>query len=181
MATKLQRNGAYGWALMSTRSLSNRIHMISDAVDTFKRIADIDSIAFCGSSGSAAAFHLAMKHDLGLIYVRKKDEHSHGWSVEINEPCGRYIIVDDFISSGRTIQWIVSQINERVTSFSRIDNQKYKCELHGVVLYDSEIAVREDYKLVPDQSVIVAGAAYTTEDLEREYVSWAVDRKKKKR
>ena len=86
---------------------------LKEAVKGFSKYATkVDAIAFSGSSGCAIAFAIAMKYKLPLIYVRKKNEKSHGSMVECNctDPIYRYMIVDDFTYSGKTVQHIVSSV-----------------------------------------------------------------------
>jgi len=72
-----------------------------------------DAIAFRGVSGSAVAFPLAVAAGKGLLCVRK-----HGVSHSRLDIEGtligreRYIIVDDFINSGKTLMSIKESIEE---------------------------------------------------------------------
>ncbi len=70
-----------------------------------------------------------------MIYVRKKTEQSHGAAIEFNGgyKCGvkNYLIVDDFISTGATINYIVETID---TYTAEHDIQK--ANLFGVLCYD---------------------------------------------
>jgi adenine/guanine phosphoribosyltransferase-like PRPP-binding protein len=77
------------------------------------------AIAFSGSSGAALAFPVAYATGLSLIHARKRDS-SH-W-VEDNSRCKggivegtlgakKYIIIDDFISSGTTVDRILRDVN----------------------------------------------------------------------
>ena len=47
-----------------------------------KKRGEIDALAFSGNSGGGMCYPLSYKFGRKLIYVRKKDEHSHGYSVE---------------------------------------------------------------------------------------------------
>lgn len=78
---------------------------------------DFDAIAFSGYSGALFAPIIAYRLNKHVIIVRKDAEESHSsMCVEGFIPQGvRYIIIDDFISTGLTIQNMYEKIkNERV-------------------------------------------------------------------
>src|SRR5574337_120294 len=85
-----------------------------------KKEYDFDSIAFCGISGAAMAFVIAHQMNLPLVCVRKKGESSHyvsqgftnGRLCEGNIGTRKYIIVDDVISSGNTVNYIMDSIEK---------------------------------------------------------------------
>jgi adenine/guanine phosphoribosyltransferase-like PRPP-binding protein len=68
-----------------------------------------DSIAFSGMSGAIMAPILATRLEKHLILVRKEQEHTYSHSynaIEGYRKCSKYIIVDDFICSGETVERI---------------------------------------------------------------------------
>lgn len=77
-----------------------------------------DTIAFTGISGSAMAFILSHWLDIPLLCVRKKGENSHYHKqtnrlVEGNvKDIKKYVIVDDFISSGSTVKHVIESIRD---------------------------------------------------------------------
>jgi len=74
---------------------------------------DFDSVAFRGMSGALIAPSIALVMDKTMLMVRKthskEDSHS-SHSVEGDTAARRYIIVDDFISTGETAQAIVNEV-----------------------------------------------------------------------
>lgn len=69
-----------------------------------------DAIAFTGNSGAGVAYPLSAKYGYPLICVRK-GESSHGKSIEAcNTRIKNFIIVDDQISTGRTIDRILTAL-----------------------------------------------------------------------
>lgn len=83
-----------------------------------------DAIVFTGNSGALVASPLAMALNKKLILIRKGEEIlSHGELIE-GSISGRYIILDDFIASGKTI--------DRVTEF--LKDTTGKCV--GIILYN---------------------------------------------
>jgi adenine/guanine phosphoribosyltransferase-like PRPP-binding protein len=73
---------------------------------------DFEAIACCGLSGSLVAPDVARKLDKKLVIVRK-NEGSHGHDVELsfNEDIGNYVIVDDLVESGKTINLIRKRLH----------------------------------------------------------------------
>lgn len=104
------------------RILSNYMHavyhlptfakILRESVATIKKYQKrhkIDAIAFTGTSGAALAYPLSLRLKLPLICVRKEKSHAR-LSVEGNYSATKYLIVDDFISSGKTIKSIRQKI-----------------------------------------------------------------------
>lgn len=78
-----------------------------------------DTIAFSGISGASMAFILASRLKLPLLNIRKMDENSHyvkqmGTLIEGNTGASKYMIVDDFISSGDTVNHIIATIKREM-------------------------------------------------------------------
>jgi adenine/guanine phosphoribosyltransferase-like PRPP-binding protein len=91
------------------------------------------ALACCGSSGMMAAAVLTVALDIPVVYVRKKDENSHGSSVESNSvgiAIPKYLIVDDFICTGSTLDRVVDGIEKFADR-----NQMLRPECMGVYLY----------------------------------------------
>ncbi len=96
---------------------------IRACLDVAKRLKDergFDTIAFCGMSGAAMSFILAHEMNLPLLCVRKKGESSHyvnGYDdrmLEGNLTTEKYLLVDDFISSGKTVNYILDTIKKDI-------------------------------------------------------------------
>lgn len=78
------------------------------------RRKDFDSLAFSGSSGAAIAYPVGALLGCHLSHARKNDGNHHGregsvegWTRDHDSPAIRYVIVDDFISSGATMERII--------------------------------------------------------------------------
>lgn len=101
----------YGWIGRSPEKLQE---LLTRAVDLFEHSVGTlpDAIAFTGSSGAAIAFPLALRYKLPLIYIRKAGEKSHGGYIECNYSghIKNYMIVDDFMATGRTLRRIKIQV-----------------------------------------------------------------------
>ena len=72
-----------------------------------------DSIAFRGMSGAIIAPFIAAKLNKQLIMVRKNDNSAHSiCRVEGYSKVKRYIIVDDFVETGKTAATIYFEIKD---------------------------------------------------------------------
>lgn len=88
-------------------ALQKSIEMLTEfGLDRF------DSIAFRGMSGALLAPALCAALGKDVIIVRKDDGSHSSHKVEGNSLCDRYIIVDDFISSGQTVNITMDMIKE---------------------------------------------------------------------
>jgi len=92
----------------------------------------VETIAVQGTSGSSVAYPVSFVSGLKVCYVRKVSEHSasHGNEIE-NHPCDKpYVIIDDFISSGDTINRIRNRIKGNcvgvIEYIASVDNEYSK-------------------------------------------------------
>jgi adenine/guanine phosphoribosyltransferase-like PRPP-binding protein len=70
-----------------------------------------DSLAFRGMSGAVIAPPVAIALKKHLIMVRKPEEPTHSdFPVEGNINSRKYIIIDDFMSSGKTARAIIEAV-----------------------------------------------------------------------
>jgi adenine/guanine phosphoribosyltransferase-like PRPP-binding protein len=84
-----------------------------------RKETEYDTIAFSGTSGHAMAFILGHALNIPLLLVRKEKDGSHysgyrSTPLEGNFGTRRYLVVDDFISSGRTANYIINCINKEL-------------------------------------------------------------------
>lgn len=113
MQTPFTYGGCYGWAQLPPVTLAHSIKKGAADIVRLRKKVPFDAVAFSGSSGAAIAFYLAVQYQIPLIYVRKKNEQSHGQDVEcnlINSTIDTYLIVDDFIDTGKTVDFIINRI-----------------------------------------------------------------------
>ena len=123
----------YGWANMSPRFFSKRIKDSIKRIKELKKELKFDAVAFRGSSGCALGFPLVVSLEIPVIYVRKPEEEAHGQPVEYisNVPIRKYLIIDDFMSTGSTVKAIISKIESIGTG--DVDEIKPQCV--GVFFY----------------------------------------------
>jgi adenine/guanine phosphoribosyltransferase-like PRPP-binding protein len=81
-------------------------------VKEIKRKFPFTHIAFRGSSGAAMAFPVSVATGIPLVHVRKLREKSHGCPIEGRGTCNRYVILDDFICSGETVNAIANKLEK---------------------------------------------------------------------
>ncbi len=97
-------------------------------IETLKKIIEkttgnnFDAIAFQGLSGSLIAPILAFQLNKKMIVLRKENSHSK-YKVEGYLEARRVIIIDDLISSGRTMKTIIGFLKSK------------ECEILGVFMY----------------------------------------------
>ena len=125
----------YGWAGITPAEFTERMKLASARFLKLKKEIDIDALAFCGSSGCAIAFSLATTHHIPLIYVRKLNESSHSnYTVECNDSTiniKKYLIVDDFVDTGGTVNHIVKSIRKYARNVGA-----YPAKPVGVLCFD---------------------------------------------
>lgn len=85
-----------------------KIDQTIEAIEKSK--LSFDAIAFRGSSGAACAYPISYMTGRSLIHVRKPTENAHSSRLIEGNPMQvvkNYIIVDDFIATGATINCIM--------------------------------------------------------------------------
>lgn len=98
-----------------TKNLRERIQLAVRALRAWDQ--HFDAIAFSGMSGALIGPGVALRMNKEMIMVRKptatgaRDSHSDHW-VEGDTAAGNYIIVDDFIDSGKTRDYIKHKLEE---------------------------------------------------------------------
>ena len=107
------------------------INKIADQLADLKKKTKFGAIAFRGTSGAAMAYPLSAQLNIPLICVRRAKEPSHGFSIEgTQRNIRKYVIIDDFMESGKTIKAILAAIDKKK---DYVDDGKAECV--GIVLY----------------------------------------------
>ncbi len=118
-------------------TVDNTIH----AAERMMKAHPFDAIAFTGTSGAALAYILSHWMNVPVVCVRKESERSHYPSylgrLEGFVAFQRYMIVDDFISSGATIDKIRDEIAKVVKTATCV----------GIVLYSR--TADSEYRSLP--------------------------------
>lgn len=97
---------------LSAKNLQSYIARMVDLLFTHSH--EFDAIAFRGVSGALIAPSVAATLGKELLLVRKPNERAHTYSkVEgVKGEAQRYIILDDFISAGSTVNSILEAVRE---------------------------------------------------------------------
>ena len=120
-------HSAYHHTAFRPVELKKTVERVAKKVKTLKKKLKFDAIAFRGISGSCVAFPVSYLTGIPLICVRKEKNH-HGNTVEgPAQDVMKYIIIDDFICTGDTLEAIIKKI-------SGSKEEGAKCV--GIVLYD---------------------------------------------
>jgi len=91
-----------------------KVNQVARKINAFRKHNQVDAIAFTGHSGSAFAYALSYKLGIPLICIRKKPDKSHYSSFyEGRTNVRKYIIVDDFIETGKTLDRIRQDVKFR--------------------------------------------------------------------
>lgn len=126
-------HACYHDTVFSPKELKKTVNRTVRKLLKLKKKIKFDAIAFRGVSGSGVAFPVSMLMGMPVIYVRKDKEKTHGEKIEATEHVvKRYIVIDDFISSGDTVREIVAKIDRIIP---RMDEPKPVCV--GIFLYDA--------------------------------------------
>lgn len=123
----------YLFDVFSTRELAATVRWCVKRVLALRAKHRFDSIAFTGISGAAVAFAVSAATGIPITCVRKRSsgsEASHSsCAVEGHVNMERYIIIDDFVDTGATLERVRGAISKAA---ERWDHDP---ELVGVVLY----------------------------------------------
>jgi hypothetical protein len=96
---------------------SDYLYTTLDTPELAKLLADISSqlapLSFTGVSGTLVAPPLALALNKGMIVVRKEGSHSKQKVEGLMGDGLRYLIVDDFMESGETVERIIYEIKQR--------------------------------------------------------------------
>lgn len=96
-----------------------------------------DAVVFTGYSGALVGPLVAAQMGKSPIFVRKENEPNHStWKVEGEHDVQRYVIVDDFVSSGKTVERVFAQMREH----------RPEAECVGILQYNTEnVSKRYDH------------------------------------
>lgn len=118
---------------------------------TIRRVTELqaelgfNAIAFTGMSGAALAWAVSAHTGIPLICVRKRLDNTHyPERVEGEQDVTTYLILDDFIGTGRTVETIMDEI---------ASSCHFGAKCVGVLVYLSTEAEKLGYRKYPVFSV----------------------------
>lgn len=103
---------SYSGSMFDRKQLRNRLGTLVKALPEIMKRHEADSLFVTGKSGIAMAFPLLTRLPVKIITVRKPGEDSHGSTFEGPsefEP-KRFMILDDFVSTGETVNRVLTQL-----------------------------------------------------------------------
>jgi len=119
---------------MYPKEYGQLVDRIADQLEALRKKQSFTGMVFCGQSGAALAYPLSARLHIPLICVRKKGENSHGFDIEGPQAnVRRYIILDDFIETGKTIKALIKEMDIKNTIHEASEHNKLRCS--GIVLY----------------------------------------------
>lgn len=111
MSQHISHSSYAGPIYCSPARFANLVKRVVRNVRKLKRKLPFEAIAFSGTSGAALAYPLSVALKIPVICVRKPNERSHGQDVEGPVmQLGRYLIVDDFVSTGKTVRHVAKRL-----------------------------------------------------------------------
>ena len=104
----------------------------AEAIPRMMAETNADAIVVSGNSGISIGHAALMLIEFPLVLVRKNKDNSHGTAVEgpLNHKLRRYLILDDFVSSGATVRNICDTLYSQA-----IERDSTPPECMGVLEY----------------------------------------------
>ena len=106
---------SYSGSMFDRKKLRDRVKTLAEALPGIMEQTGADSLWVTGKSGIAIAFPLLYVMDVKIITVRKPGEDSHGTTFEGADEFEpkKYLILDDFVSTGETVGRVLTQVYEK--------------------------------------------------------------------
>ena len=130
----LDKGYATGYTM---KRVEERAKFAAEAIEELRERTGSTSVVVHGNSGVSCGFAALMvtkEEDFNLVLLRKDNDNSHGSPIE--GPSGhrlqKYLILDDFVSSGATLNRIRDKID---TLHGQVSWSSPRPECVGVVLY----------------------------------------------
>ncbi len=121
-------NSNYAYHDFLFKTPGNYLRIIEETIEQLRpHVNEFDTIAFRGMSGAMVAPMVAMRLNKGITIIRKGTENSHAPEVTgIFEKGLKYIILDDFISSGNTVLAIKKLLSNELTGMKLVGLYLYR-------------------------------------------------------
>jgi len=138
-------------------SLKAIVNRVIKKLEKLRQEIKFDAIAFRGISGSSIAYPVSAIAGYHLIEVRRapglrngKGNSHHGSTIEgsSSRKIKRYIILDDFISSGKTVEEIAKTITKEFRSDPKADQP----QCVAIVMYASSPFDRK--KMIVNKEIV---------------------------
>lgn len=125
-------DGGYSSGQYTPTRLREMAANIAERLPTIMEETGANAVVVSGKSGVSLAFATSILIDFPIVVVRKRGENSHGNMIEgeTGRIMTRYLILDDFISSGDTVGRIVTLINEYADVRTEMPPACVGCVMH---------------------------------------------------
>ena len=119
------------------KRVEGRAKFAAEAIEELRERTGSTSVVVHGNSGVSCGFAALMmtkEEDFNLVLLRKDNDNSHGSPIEgpDGHRLGKYLILDDFVSSGATMNRIRDKID---TLYGQVPWSSPRPECVGIVLY----------------------------------------------
>lgn len=111
MTSYLQNVSRYLSPLLDPDRIKQEAAIIVEDLKYYREQVDFSAIAVSGVSGLILSGHLSIELDVALIVVRKTMEGTHSKNKVEGPMEGRYIIFDDLICTGKTVERMIEDIS----------------------------------------------------------------------
>lgn len=113
---------SYVGSLLHPETFIKTIDALVAAAQIIQQHRPFQAIAFTGMSGAMIGPALAARLGVGMLLVRKKHDRSHSdYQVEGTIEAQSFLIVDDLVSSGRTIDRMLLSIEKWGYNYNRMN------------------------------------------------------------
>ena len=118
-----------------------RAEFAAKAITALSRYTGATAVVVHGNSGVSCGFAALMVTDtpFNLALLRKDNDNSHGAPIEGPEghKLAGYLILDDFVSSGATL----NRVRDKINKLHRAGGVGFAPECLGIVLYNHHILI----------------------------------------
>lgn len=121
---------------MNPKKLRTIVNRASKKLKLLQKKLKFDTIVIRGNSGSCVGYPVSVKTGIPIVIVRK--DSSHGDPIEGECNMTNYIILDDFIFMGGT----VNIIHKKIAAYAK-DRQYGDVKCVGIALYANDSGKRK--------------------------------------
>ena len=126
-----------------TYYMDDAVFNLEEVIETAKkRLADVefDTLVGTGFSGGVVIPALALAMGKKFVLIRKEtDDSHHGKGRLLGELGEKWVLVDDFVSSGKTRERVISKIEEALVDYGT------QSEMVGEYMYKAYDYSRDEY------------------------------------
>lgn len=136
---------SYLTSILNPTTQKKVVGKIVESIQEIQKKSKVDAIAVRGMSGALVGGIAAHITGIPLICVRKEDSSHSDFHVEMvmldPKPVTNYIIIDDLICTGKTINTIISDIDKEFRRIADTYSSPYnaiqmKAKPVGIILYN---------------------------------------------